>query len=79
MFPIALSSKHSVCPAELARAQVPRGSTIFARPLGEPSSAGWQSAPIFSAAIPVLAVMIALFLLRDQDRLLPIDATRGMS
>jgi hypothetical protein len=31
---------------------------------------------LFWAAIPVLAAMIALFLLRDQDRLLSIDAAR---
>jgi len=31
---------------------------------------------LFWAAIPVLAAMVALFLLRDQDRLLSIDAAR---
>jgi hypothetical protein len=34
---------------------------------------------LFWAAIPVLAAMIALFLLRDQDRLLSIDTARGKS
>jgi hypothetical protein len=32
---------------------------------------------LFWAAIPVLAAMLALFLLREQDRLLSIDAARG--
>ena len=31
---------------------------------------------LFWAAVPVLASMIALFLLRDQDRLLSVDAAR---
>jgi hypothetical protein len=35
--------------------------------------------PLFWAAIPVLATMIALFLLREQDRLLSIDAARVKS
>jgi hypothetical protein len=34
---------------------------------------------LFWAAIPVLAAMIALFLLREQDRLLSIDAARAKS
>jgi hypothetical protein len=32
---------------------------------------------LFWAAIPILAAILALFLLREQDRLLSIDAARG--
>jgi putative oxidoreductase len=32
---------------------------------------------LFWAAVPVLAAMIALFLLRDRDRLLSVDAARS--
>jgi hypothetical protein len=32
---------------------------------------------LFWAAVPVLAAMIALFVLRDRDRLLSVDAARA--
>jgi hypothetical protein len=78
MFPIALSSKHSVCLAD-----GPRTGTAWryylCTPTRGPIIGGVAISPIFWAAIPVLAAMIALFLLRDQNRLLPIDVTRGAS
>ena len=45
--------------------------------LANPWGAGAQL--LFWAAVPVLAALIALFLLREQDRLLSIDAARAKS
>lgn len=38
---------------------------------------GTGAQPLFWAAVPVLAAVIALFLLRDRDRFLSVDAARS--
>ena len=62
------------------------GAVLLMHLVSTASTSAWLINPwgpgaqlLFWAAIPVLAAMIALFLLREQDRLLSIDAARVKS